>query len=362
MTLDTDILIVGAGLSGLVAAYRVLERNPGVSVRVLEARERVGGRIWTIRDGFGVFDVGPTWFWSHHRHVRALADELGVGVFEQYDVGQGVFEGAQGQPLQRFRQDPALREVAFRLVGGADGLVRGLMDRLPAGTVLFSHQADKIVAQADELQVLATVAGETRRFRARQVGVALPPCLVADTIAFEPPLPPPVSEALRGTQTWMGQAMKVAVAYERPFWREVGLSGLGVSYVGPVQQFHDACPAGAEQGALFGWLGNGSWARAVSVAERKRAVVEQVGRMFGVPGREPIAYAECNWAKEPYTSQTLLAERDHPPYGHPLLQQAQCSGRVHWLSAEVSTVNGGYLDGAIYRGQYASLQLGTFNR
>ena len=53
------------------------------------------------------------------------------------------------------------------------------------------------------------------------------------------------------TPTWMGQAMKVLVAYERPFWREEGLSGMGLSYAGPVLQFHDASPVAGSSGAAI---------------------------------------------------------------------------------------------------------------
>lgn len=347
MTLDTDILIVGAGLSGVVAAYRLLEQNPKLKVGIVEARDRVGGRILSVPTEYGAFDVGPTWFWPHHTHVRALAEELGVGVFRQYDTGLGVFEAGQGQAVRLFRPDPELTQPAFRLVGGVGSLVDALVDRLPAGAITLSQPVHKITADPDGL----TVSTAENQYQAKHVCVTLPPRLTTNLIEFDPPLPSPVWQVMQNTQTWMGQAMKVVVVYDKPFWREKGLSGLGVSYVGPVQQFHDACPAGAEVGALFGWLGNESWGRRLSVEARKEAVVEQVGRMYGGFGRELLAYAECNWSTEPYTTHTPIPEHDHPEYDHPLLQQAQYANRLHWLTAEASPVNGGYLDGAIYLAQ-----------
>ena len=47
---ELSVLIVGAGLAGLVAA-RELERR-GCRITLIEARDRIGGRVWTIRDGF----------------------------------------------------------------------------------------------------------------------------------------------------------------------------------------------------------------------------------------------------------------------------------------------------------------------
>src|SRR5436190_1995451 len=46
----TSVLIAGAGLAGLAAAHDLVER--GAQVTVVDARSRVGGRVWTVRDGF----------------------------------------------------------------------------------------------------------------------------------------------------------------------------------------------------------------------------------------------------------------------------------------------------------------------
>jgi monoamine oxidase len=73
-----DVLIVGAGLAGLVAA-RELEAR-GRSVRVLEARDRIGGRAWLQRGALrGLdLDMGAAWVSDTQRHVWAEADRYGV--------------------------------------------------------------------------------------------------------------------------------------------------------------------------------------------------------------------------------------------------------------------------------------------
>jgi monoamine oxidase len=73
------ILVVGAGLAGLAAA-RALERR-GLAARVIEARDRVGGRVWTIRDGFaaGQFaEAGADLIEADHHATLGLARELGL--------------------------------------------------------------------------------------------------------------------------------------------------------------------------------------------------------------------------------------------------------------------------------------------
>jgi monoamine oxidase len=191
--------------------------------------------------------------------------------------------------------------------------------------------------------------------------VTLPPRLAAETIAFVPALADDLMAAMRSTQTWMGQAMKTLLVYDRPFWRDQGLSGLGVSHVGPVAQFHDASPADGSVGALFGWLGNHSRGRALPSAARERAIVQQAVRMYGPAAAAIRHYADLNWANERFTThphESLPADMDHPHYGHPLLQRSQMNGRLHWAGTETSPLHGGYLDGAIYSGQLLARRVG----
>lgn len=77
MAQTTPILIVGAGIAGLTAAYRLTQA--GVPVNVIEARNRVGGRIKTMDKVAGTFlsaDLGGEYIDSDHSVIRSLAEEL----------------------------------------------------------------------------------------------------------------------------------------------------------------------------------------------------------------------------------------------------------------------------------------------
>jgi monoamine oxidase len=98
-TRSADVAIVGAGLAGLVAA-RELTRA-GKDVIVLEARNRVGGRMYSKSLGPGATDVanmGATFIGPTQRRILALARELGVGIFDTYNTGKNVsyFGGSRG--------------------------------------------------------------------------------------------------------------------------------------------------------------------------------------------------------------------------------------------------------------------------
>ncbi len=86
-----DVIVVGAGLSGLTAARTLLAA--GLQPLVLEADERVGGRILTEEPLPGVpLELGAQWIGDTHHRMFALAAELGVPTFAQYDEGETSYE------------------------------------------------------------------------------------------------------------------------------------------------------------------------------------------------------------------------------------------------------------------------------
>jgi len=90
--LECDVCVVGAGYAGLTAALRLTQA--GQSVVVLEARDRVGGRIWTqpLADGTPV-DRGGGWLGPRHDAIHALAREMGVGTYKTWVKGAHLLVG-----------------------------------------------------------------------------------------------------------------------------------------------------------------------------------------------------------------------------------------------------------------------------
>src|SRR5919106_5664681 len=100
---DCDVVVVGAGLAGLTAAREL--SGAGLDVRVLEARDRVGGR--TLSQAVGehpedIVEVGGQWVGPTQHEVLALARELGIETYPTHIQGRNLFESPSGK-VKRYR-------------------------------------------------------------------------------------------------------------------------------------------------------------------------------------------------------------------------------------------------------------------
>ena len=95
-----DVIVVGAGLSGLMAAR--LLRRAGLRVTVLEARERVGGRAWSQSIGDGCWiDFGAQWIGPGQRRIQALVKEFGLATTKSHTKGATVWMAHSGAEPRR---------------------------------------------------------------------------------------------------------------------------------------------------------------------------------------------------------------------------------------------------------------------
>jgi monoamine oxidase len=86
---ETDVCVIGAGFSGIAAARKL--RDAGLEVVVLEARDRVGGRVWNreLDDGT-VASVGGTWLGKGNDRLFALCREHGLATYPQFEDGEAL--------------------------------------------------------------------------------------------------------------------------------------------------------------------------------------------------------------------------------------------------------------------------------
>jgi monoamine oxidase len=460
--LESDVAIVGAGLAGLVAARRLSSR--GVRPLVLEARDRVGGRLLNESIGDGkVVEVGGQWIGPTQQRIAALAAELRVDTFPTHDKGRHViemsgkrvtyagaltdarvglvrdlapaisplalvdFEQARARLDRMAKQVPleapwtapkaarwdgqtfatwvrrntrtaaarSLFELATEAVwaaepadvsllhvlfythsgGGFNTLVGtgggAQQDRFHGG----SQRIAELLAEAlgeEQLRLGAPVRhvehGEggvvlhcdsygggqgALAVRARRAIIAVPPTL-AGRISYDPPLPARRDQLTQRMP--QGTVIKTMAVYERPFWRDEGLSGQATSDVGPARVVFDNSPPDGSPGVLLGFL-EGRLARqwgARPAAERREAILTGHARLFGEQAAKPERFIERIWSEEEWTRGCygcLMTTGGWTEYGSALRPPI---GPLHWAGAETATVWNGYMDGAVQSGERAA--------
>lgn len=331
-----DIIIIGAGLSGLTAARSL--RDSGRSVQVIEARQRSGGRAYSPSTAGHRLDLGPTWVWDSESSIHGLLRTLHIDTFAHRDAGQDVYE-SQGE-LQRGRF-PRSTVPSRRIVGGVQSITDALLPR--AGHVQYGTPVTALEPVAGGLRVV-TSAGE---HTARGVLAAVPPSLLAPLVE---PLEHERAELLAHVPVWMGDIAKVVMVFERPFWEELGWSGRGASSRGPMVEIHDMSGPEGSPACLFGFVPEA--AGNDSLDDRIR---EQLIRMFGDQA-VPQHIEVLAWWQQPHTTRPL--HRSDPQLlGHHVLRQPLLGGRLHMISCETSGRSPGHLDGAVERAQAVCAQL-----
>ena len=210
----------------------------------------------------------------------------------------------------------------------------------------------RIVQNATGVQVNASGVNVSARLGI----VAIPPALAA-RIEYEPLLP-----ALRDQLTQrapMGSYAKVDAVYERPFWREEGLTGQAVSVNGPVRVTFDSTPKEGSPGVLLGFIGGTDARRwyGLPPEQRRQAALDSLANYFGEKARNPLQYVENAWADERFSRGDPVAGL--PPgvlldFGTALRAPV---GRIHWAGTETSDFWVGYMDGAVRSGERAAKEV-----
>jgi len=241
-----------------------------------------------------------------------------------------------------------------RFVGGSQLISRRVARRLGFGRRVLLNQPVRKIVQSKNHGV--TVHADNLIAEGRRVIVALPPKL-AGRIDYRPAMP---TERDRLTERYpQGWLLKCEAVYNRPFWRDAGLTGSAVSDTGPAPVTFDNTPPSGSPGVLFGFVG-GDYARAhrnKSKSDRRKAILDNFATYFGPEALSPRRYFEKDWRKEVWTRGCPTGIT--PPgvltsFGRALREPI---GRIHWAGTETATYWNGYMDGAVRSGERAAAEV-----
>jgi monoamine oxidase len=235
-----------------------------------------------------------------------------------------------------------------RVIGGTQLISMRMAEELGDAVLLESpvrsidHGADGVAVRSDR----ATV-------RAKRVIVAIPPTL-AGRIAYDPALPA-IRDGLCQRMA-QGSVVKCMAVYDRPFWRERGLSGQLTSTRGPVSVGFDNSPPDGTPGVLLAFL-EGRAARegaALDDSARRGIVLDSLARSFGPEAKQPQHYVDKAWPNDQWSRGCYGGFM--PPGGWLDHGEALRTpiGSIHWAGAETATVWNGYMDGAVSSGRRAA--------
>lgn len=415
MSSRQQVIVVGAGFAGLSAATELAAR--GIDVVVLEARDRVGGRVESLRNALGErFDSGGQFICDDMPEVMALARRFGKTFVEtpldraftvqppvSAAAGEKIFAGSMairermnaidpddasikgltvGAWLER-QSDPPMAKAAFH------SMIEGLWcqpigeiplwylidnDRRITNTVwelqyflaeTMHSLADDLAAQlGDRLMLNAAVetierSGEKVRIHAASKlfeadqVIVAIPPAMASRIAYRPALPEALSRALSAWKS--GTVIKGQLRYISAFWRDKGLNGM-VAWRDIHGLFaHDNSRDGNHP-TLIVYIGGPlavDWRRLGDACIRTE-VVRRLIAALGPEAGEFLAFTLRDWVDDRWSGGGYSDLIMNMDARNAEAVLLEGAGPIHFASSELSPSFPGYVEGAIVAGRIAA--------
>ena len=340
-----SVLIIGAGLTGLLAAYRL--QSLGIEVSVVEARDRIGGRIHTVNATHARVEMGATWFNDSHILVKELIEEFQLPYVEQFLTGTSYFQTFSNVPPQEITVPKDSPSYRFTL--GTVSLVEAIHAKLKPHTVSLNEQVTRLDFLKQHVEITTSKGART----ADRVLTTIPPAVLHGQINFQPTLPKELASVLENTHTWMQDSIKIAFTYAKPFWRERGKSGTIFSNVGPLTEFYDQSNLEQNSFALVGFA-SGSCTK-LSKEQRIQHIEAQLQVVFGKEALTYASYHETLWSHEKFTKSDTQSDAifPHQNGGHPLFKVPLFDTRLLISGSETSAHHSGYMEGAVFAAERA---------
>lgn len=348
----TDVLIIGAGLTGLTLAY--LLRKLNIKVIILEANDTIGGRIKTkYKKNLAPIELGATWIIDQQVNALNLLNELKIPVFEQYYSNTAIYHPNKMQAAHLVQLPPS-NSVSYRVTNGTFSIIKSLEEKLQKNTILSNQSVQSIKLLSDGLEAKT----DDSTYHCQQIVSTLPPLLFSKRIEVKPTLSVDILEIMNKTHTWMNNSIRIGFTYKDPFWKAKKTSGTIYSSVGIIKEFYDHSNADNNLYALSGFV-NEVFSKHTK-DERKHLALKQLQSYYGNEALAFESYEECIWIDRKYTStpsdRFLMPQANN---GHHLFSNTYLDNRLFISGAETSSIFSGKMEGAITSANFVFQKLKT---
>lgn len=346
--MNKPVVIIGGGLAGLYAAYRLTENN--IPYLLLEAKPTLGGRIasHTLSDPTIKHDLGPTWIFPHQPHIQKLTTSLNVPLFNQYTQGDVLYQVSSSAAIQQIAGAGEMQ--LFRVQGGMYHLVDALYQQLDQQLIRLEHPVEQVVKHDHTWQITANYRGESKQFTCEHVIMALPSRMISEHLTPQLWANDLLTQRLSSVPTWMAAQAKFVATFEHAFWRDKQLSGQCFSRVGPLVEIHDASATNHDFPALFGFIGLPYLQRhKLTDAQLKQACLDQLADIFGTQAYSATQCVIKDWADDKYTANRddRVNPAQHPEFSFTGVTEQLTNLNAYFVASEFSPQEAGYLEGAI---------------
>ncbi|WP_168583625.1 flavin monoamine oxidase family protein [Gephyromycinifex aptenodytis] len=246
-----------------------------------------------------------------------------------------------------------------RVVGGMQQVSERLAQRL-GDEVLLSHPVRTVSWREGDsgdgqdsparVEVVADGPDGPVSVQARHVILAIPPNLYS-RISYEPPLPRRQHQ-MHQHQSF-GLVIKVHAVYERPFWREAGLSGTGFGCTQLVQEVYDNSNHEDERGTLVAFVPDERADEAFSMdaQQRREAILSSIAAYLGPEALNPVVYYESDWGSEEWTRGAYATSFDLGGLHRYGADMRKPVGPMYFASSDLAAEGYQHVDGAIRMGR-----------
>lgn len=358
------VIIIGAGMSGLVAGYELV--RAGHDVSILEARDRIGGRVLTIRSPFsnnhfaegGAARIKP----SHNltigyaNHFNLDLDPFYATSGDYINMSNGNREIITNNTYLNTSYGSVLRKEYMKIRGGSDLLPNAFSNSSTLNNKIYLGTPVTSIAQQNNSVTVQTSNGN--QFIADKV-LCTVPLTVLNKIQFTPSLSSEKQTAMNGGYRY-APSTRIYMQFQNRFWENESLSGWGNTDI-PEEIWQPTWDLSGDTGVIMSYL---RWTPAenmdaLSEQERIDYVLNRWENIFpgatnNLDSGTSQSWAQEEWSKGAWASPT--SSQDAALANHIGLAE----GDIHFAGEHASN-DRGWMQGALVSGLRAANEINTAN-